>query len=170
MVLRESRQREVLVVGEVPVRQMIPNRDVRGVPIRTAGDEGDPGGPEAPRHRIDPPEKNVKDDTNGGFAGGEVGGDEVSEVGFEGLGGVEDGDDEGEWDLVSVLNTGGEAVVGGVEGELHSSDVGGGGGGGGEFLAEEGGVERSGEKGDSEVGFGVEAKCELHEWAEMALC
>ena len=86
-------------------------------------------------------------------------------MGFEGLSGVEDVYDERQGNFLGVLDAVGEAVVGGIEGKFNNSD-----GGRGQSLAEVVGVERGGEEGDGEVGLGVEAKCELHEWAEMALC
>lgn len=55
-----------------------------------------------------------------------------------------------EREFVGVLDAGGEAVIGAVEGEFGDLD----GGGGGEFAAEEVGVERGGENGDGEAGSG----------------
>lgn len=63
---------------------------------------------------------------------------------------MEEVDDEGERELVGVLDASREAMVGGVEGELRNLD----GGGGGELASDELSVERGGEDGDGEVGSG----------------
>lgn len=108
-----------MTVGEIE-----PLRDVSCRPVSAAGGEGEVDGAEALRNGSGPPEEHVGDHAGRrpAFLSGD-GGDELAEGGFEGRRGVEELAHLGQWNVLGVLGSRREAVVGAVKRELGEVDV-----------------------------------------------
>ena len=90
------------------MREVLPHRDVSGGAVTAAGGETDVDGSDAVSDASGPAVENVGDYADRGSAvgGGDAGG-EVAGGGFEGSGGVEEGDNLGERHMLGVLCVGG---------------------------------------------------------------
>lgn len=104
---------ELVRVGE-RVREVKPEGEVEGGAVRAAGGEDGVAGPDLAGALDRPSEEDVGDDACGWFS--ELI-EEVFEGGLEGLGGLEEGDEEVGGDGVGVFGVGGEAVGRAGEGE-----------------------------------------------------
>lgn len=123
------------------MRQAMPQRHVRGGAVSTAGAEGGVEDAVPFRDVYGPTAEDVGDDARR-EAIGHVGYEAV-EVGFEGVGGEHEVEDEGVGQGVGVFGVGGEAVLGGFEGEGSEMDGGVGGELGLEVVDVDGGADES---------------------------
>lgn len=162
----EFGQRELVRGGE-GVREVSPEREVHGGAIGSASYEEGVEDPVSPRNVDRPTQEMIGDDTERrtAFLLNDVG-NELIEGGLEGLGGLEEINEEVEGDVSGGLGGGWEAMGGWGEGESSKADGGGGWEGGAEVLD----VERGADEGYGAGGVpAVDELGEGEEGGEMAL-